>query len=177
MSIPINNVGPSQASQPIQNQATAKDVDNAKSLLEQSAKVLEDANIGESYQAASRKSPNDKSGQADATQTTAEMTKAAETLAATKAAIETEEDLKKKIDKKKKTPLDEKLEQLESLEGLIDEKAVEKEEDKNIIKEFFSNLTRLKNMRGRLKQLEKEESYYEELLKQEEERKRKEKRQ
>jgi hypothetical protein len=78
---------------------------------------------------------------------------------------QTEELQKKKKLIEKKANFEEKLETLSQLEGLIDENQVE-EQEKGIIKEFFSNMNRIRNLRARLKQLESEEQMLEEKEKQ-----------
>ena len=65
--------------------------------------------------------------------------------------------------RKKKTPLDEKLETLATLEGNIDLSQLPEEEQKEF-KKFFDNMSRVKQMKSKLKQLEYEEDELEERL-------------
>lgn len=76
--------------------------------------------------------------------------------------ISDEED--KKVKKRKKSKLDEKLEMLMGLESLIMDAEIEDEDDRAAVEQFFNNMTRIRNMRGRLKQLEETEKRYEEQL-------------
>ena len=81
---------------------------------------------------------------------------------------------KQKEVKERKKNLEQKMAELETLEGMLDEQSVEPE-SQGVIKEFFTNMSRLKNLRGRLKQLDQDERNYQEQLKQEKEQEKKEK--
>lgn len=87
---------------------------------------------------------------------------------------QTEELQKKKKLLEKKANFEDKLETLSQLEGLIDETQVE-EEEKGIIKEFFNNMNRIRNLRSRLKQLESEEKMLEERQQQQQDQQKKKK--
>lgn len=73
----------------------------------------------------------------------------------------------KEADQKKK--LDRRMAELEAMEEMIDENQVD-EEDKGVVQEFFQTMSRLKNLRGRMKQLEQEEREYKRKLKEQKER-------
>ena len=66
------------------------------------------------------------------------------------------------------------MQELETLEGMLDEQNVEPE-SQGVIKEFFTNMSRLKNLRGRLKQLEQDERNYKEQIKRQKEQEKEEK--
>lgn len=82
---------------------------------------------------------------------------------------------KKKAEaKERKKNLEQKMQELETLEGMLDEQNVEPE-SQGVIKEFFTNMSRLKNLRGRLKQLEQDERNYKEQIKRQKEQEKQEK--
>jgi hypothetical protein len=93
---------------------------------------------------------------------------AAEIWAAAAAASEESEDVKKKK-KKTITLLEKKMAEMEALEGMIDESHVE-EEEKGIIKEFFHNMSKLRQLRRQLKQINEQKEYYNKIIEQEKKR-------
>ncbi len=68
--------------------------------------------------------------------------------------------------RKKKTPLDQKLEELALLEDLVVLEQLSEEERKEF-KDFFDNMARLKKLKARLKQLEDQEDEAENKMKRE----------
>lgn len=87
------------------------------------------------------------------------------------AQLAAQELLKEKIeeekDARKNESFEETMESLKHLEGKIDENLVP-DEHKGIVRQFFDNMARIKQLRSKLKQLEKEEKKMEELLREEE---------
>jgi len=81
---------------------------------------------------------------------------------AASAGLINEDDIKTKK-KKKKSKWKEKLEKLAGLEGQIDDTQLQTEE-KGIIKEFFSNMNQIKDLKAKLSRLEHQEQKYQELL-------------
>jgi hypothetical protein len=90
---------------------------------------------------------------------------AAEIWAAAAAEADESEDVKKKK-KKTLTLLEKKMAEMEALEGMIDESHVE-EGERGIIKEFFHNMSKLRQLRRQLKQINEQKEYYAKLLEQE----------
>lgn len=84
--------------------------------------------------------------------------------------------LAQEIEKKtrKKTKLEETIEELAALEGLMDLEALSEAEKKEL-EEFFNNVSRLKKMKSKLNYLEEQEEIEEEKLRQQEERERRKK--
>ena len=70
--------------------------------------------------------------------------------------------------RKKKTPLEQKLDELAALEGLLDTSMLP-EEDKKMLEEFFSNMSRIKQLKTKLRQLEEQEDLAEAQTKREKE--------
>ncbi len=85
------------------------------------------------------------------------------------AAAASEADSNDTIKKKKKktiTILEKKMAEMEALEGMIDETQVE-EEERGIIKEFFKNMSTLRQLKRKLKEIDQQKEYYTRMLEQE----------
>jgi hypothetical protein len=93
---------------------------------------------------------------------------AAEIWAAAAAQADESEEVRKKK-KKTLTLLEKKMAEMEALEGMIDENHVE-EEERGIIKEFFHNMSQLRQLRRKLKQINEQKEYYNRLIEQEKKR-------
>ena len=108
-----------------------------------------------------------KETQQTSTQTTIQPTTPEEVLAQL-AGVLTEDEIKTKK-KRKKSTLEKNLEQLEDLEGNVDQAQLN-DEEKGIMGSFFENMNRIKNLRGRLKRLREEEDKAKKKLKEQKER-------
>ena len=78
------------------------------------------------------------------------------------AQIQSQDEIKKK-NRRKKAKFEEKMEELAGLKDAIDVEQLNGEEQ-GIIQEFFKNMSRIKSLKGQLKQIESDERRLEDLL-------------
>lgn len=169
---PINPNGPTSANQgvggptqgnPVYANETKEIIAETKELMANMVKAEETIDI-ESSLVTTKEVGQGKTGATDGGHTMIAQKEAAKAQVAVQeltALIDEQHDVKKK---RKKTKLEEKLEELEQLEGNINDAQMTAEE-KGVVSKFFDFMAQIKNLRGRLKQLALEEQQLEELLK------------
>ncbi len=134
--------------------ATMKDIVKAEQTIDSEVSLLNSKDLGVKDQTT--------------TQTIMQQAKAKQaqhpdqTVEELAAQIQSQDEIKKK-NRRKKAKFEEKMEELAGLKDAIDVEQLNGEEQ-GIIQEFFKNMSRIKSLKGQLKQIESDERRLEDLL-------------